>query len=374
MEGSFVNELEHLSAKLAHASESSAFWQAKYGALHAAHAALDLQLRDARADIEDRQRELEAREARERDNVTRITSLLLERDGLREGHAAARRSDAEAAALRGQVRGLKEFVAASGRAEGQVTDEVVSERFCALGGALQNWVLRNFRRAKVVDVGRVGGGRRAELEGLCPMWEGLAATAKVHLMQSIVSLLLVKRVFDSYFVGLPEEKERELRGFEEWLASASGSGADVNQWRSSTLGAINKTRSLEHLGARTEEIASSLVKEIMGILEAITDIEPAEQRNAALRTLVVEAIALSRMLRVQKASFKLTMTVVEGHQVNTFQGDSMDDIGGEDEETLEGREIMCMTFPGIVKEGDERGQRMQFRNIIAKAKVLCSPD
>jgi hypothetical protein len=193
-------------------------------------------------------------------------------------------------------------------------------------------------------------------------------------MQSVVVRCVVERVFGRYFVGLPEEKERGLREFEGWLREASRDGEDVNQWRSSTLGVINKKGCLDHLAPRTDEIASSLVSEIMGILQDITDIGAGEQRDTALKALIFEAISLSRMLRVQKADFKLVMPVIEGHQINTFDAETMDDIGGEDEETLEGREILCITFPGVLKEGDENGQRLQLRNVIAKAKVLCSPD
>jgi hypothetical protein len=52
----------------------------------------------------------------------------------------------------------------------------------------------------------------------------------------------------------------------------------------------------------------------------------------------------------------------------------MEDIGGEDEDTLDGREIRCVTFPGMIKEGDENGEQPQLRNVIAKARVLCSSD
>jgi hypothetical protein len=377
MEGTFVQELEHLSAKLGHQAEVAHFWQLKYSSLHAAHGALEARLADCRAELEERAREIDEREDRERDATTRISSLLIERDALREGFAGARREaqvrDAENEALRAQVRGLKEFVSTSGRSEGQVTDEIVAEQFSALGSELQNWVLRNFRRSKL-DVKGVGEGTREKLDELCPMWEVLATTAKVHLIQSIVSMMLVKRVFQRYFVGLPEEREKEFKEFEAWFSTTSESGGDVNQWRSSTLGLINRKGSLGNLGIQTDEIAASLAKEAMAILEDITDVEPESGREIALRALVIEAIALSRMLRVQKANFKPIMTVVEGHQVNTFNAETMDDIGGEDEETLEGREILCMTFPGVLKEGDENGQRLQLRNVIARAKVLCSPD
>lgn len=52
----------------------------------------------------------------------------------------------------------------------------------------------------------------------------------------------------------------------------------------------------------------------------------------------------------------------------------MEDLGGEDEESLTGREICCVAFPGVIKHGDEHGGHLQYRNVILKARVLCSPE
>lgn len=57
-----------------------------------------------------------------------------------------------------------------------------------------------------------------------------------------------------------------------------------------------------------------------------------------------------------------------------FDMGTMEDIGGEDEDTLHEREIRCVTFPGIVKTGDENGESSHLRNVVAKIRVLCSPD
>lgn len=85
---------------------------------------------------------------------------MLERDAFREAYNEAvgeiREKDEEIIALRGQVRGLKEWVSSSGRGGvggEQVTDEVVGERMQWIGNALQNWVISNFRRARI---GRFG--------------------------------------------------------------------------------------------------------------------------------------------------------------------------------------------------------------------------
>lgn len=52
-----------------------------------------------------------------------------------------------------------------------------------------------------------------------PMYEELAAAARIHLLQSVVSRLLVELVFDAYFVGLPGEVAAQIRQLEGFIAS-----------------------------------------------------------------------------------------------------------------------------------------------------------
>jgi activating signal cointegrator complex subunit 1 len=68
------------------------------------------------------------------------------------------------------------------------------------------------------------------------------------------------------------------------------------------------------------------------------------------------------------------MPRIEDHQRIMFDAEMMEDIGGEDEDTLSEREIRCVTFPGIVKSGDENGEKSYLRNVVAKIRVLCAPD
>lgn len=91
--------------------------------------------------------ELESRLARfaERENA-----LLASLD---EARAQCAAREEEARSLRAQVRGLKEWVSTSTRAlggsDGRTSDEVFGEGMARLGNGLQNWVIMNFRRAKV---------------------------------------------------------------------------------------------------------------------------------------------------------------------------------------------------------------------------------
>ena len=50
------------------------------------------------------------------------------------------------------------------------------------------------------------------------MYEDLVQTAKVHLLQSIVSRILVEMVFDGYFVGLSDEQTQQFRQMERMLS------------------------------------------------------------------------------------------------------------------------------------------------------------
>ena len=52
----------------------------------------------------------------------------------------------------------------------------------------------------------------------------------------------------------------------------------------------------------------------------------------------------------------------------------MEDIGGEAEDTLYEREIRCVTFPGLIKSGDENGEKGHLKNVVSKMRVLCAPD
>ena len=326
--------------------------------------------------------ELARKEDQEREDKTRITSLLIERSTLLSHLSAARATsvdrDAEVETLRTQVRGLKTWVSTSSRSEGQVTDEVLRTAISDLAAGLQNWVLKNYRRSKLLPIPDLSEEVKEKLDKLCPMWENIleGGTAKVHLLQSIVSRLLKDRGFQVYFVGLPEEQEEQLRSFEVWLKGTAKNESDVNQWRAATLGALNTKSLSSDLEWRMEQVIHAVGKEVMDLLGAITTTEglPAESMASQLHVLVKEAITLSRTLRVQKAHFTLWMPIIRQHELHHFDAEMMEDIGGEDEDSLQGREVRCITFPGVVKEGDENGERMELRNCIAKAKVLCGGD
>lgn len=130
----------------------------------------------------------------------------------------------------------------------------------------------------------------------------------------------------------------------------------------------------EKLHAETTALIEDIVSRVNRILGSITDVEGTDARDQALRALVTTSIELARRLSVQKAAFQVAMPQILPHQQTTFDPAEMEDIGGEDEDSLGSREICCVTFPSVIKSGDEHGFHPHFRNVVSKARVLCSPE
>ncbi|CAM1509330.1 Fc.00g030690.m01.CDS01 [Cosmosporella sp. VM-42] len=330
MEREFHKELDKLSQN---ESETATFWQAKHSALNQQFLRTDTELRLLRAEVD-------VRDA--------------EREELREGWEVLRRElkerDDEIRGLRGQVRGLKEWVSTSTRTDGQTSDEVFGD-----------------------DLEDLDEATLAELNELVPMYEDLAQTAKVHLLQSIVSRILVEMVFDAYFVGLSDEQTQQFRQMERMLSEFASSDEPINQWRSSTLTLLRR-EAPSHLTLQTTHHTERVITRINTLLTPLTRIPPTPARDTALRVLINNSIELARLLVVQKAVLSVYMPPILPHQQVLFEAETMEDLGGEDEDMLDGREICCVAFPGVIKRGDENGGHLQYRNVIAKARVLCSPE
>ncbi|KAK4214462.1 AKAP7 2'5' RNA ligase-like domain-containing protein [Rhypophila decipiens] len=390
MESEFTRELDKLSRS---ESETSSFWQAKYSSLNQQYLRTDTELRLLRSEQQQQQQQQQTSSSEKSQNQERERQEQQQQQQQqqqeREAAAAAaalfrsryeslarqlRERDDEIRTLQGQIRGLKEWVSTSTRSDGtaQTSDEVFGEGMARLGNSLQNWVLVNFRRAKI-EISKSDGKTLDELGRLVPMYEDLASTSKIHLIQSLVSRILVEHVFDAYFVGLSSEQSQQFTQMETFLASFASSPEAINQWRSMTLGILKKEAD-QKMQNETAGIIESVISKVNTLLDTVTDIKSSEGRDQALRALVSSAIELSRLLVVQRAIFKVSMPELLPHQQTMFDPSTMEDIGGEDEESLEEREICCVTFPGIIKRGDESGGHLQYRNVISKARVLCSPE
>ncbi|KAF4121648.1 hypothetical protein GMORB2_2056 [Geosmithia morbida] len=302
MERDFNQRLDRLSQS---ESETAAFWQAKHSALHQQFLRADTEVRLLRSEVETR---------------------AAERDELRRGWDVLRRQlqerDDEARRLRSQVRGLKEFVSTSTRTHGQATDEDVVRGMARLANGLQNWVITNFRRARLSTKTAGNDVDDAELLDLAPTLflqergAGGQAPSKVHLLQSVASRILVDMVFNAYYVGLSDDQTAQFNDMEKLLLSfgtwprslctlflpltffpslfppssldssttcmyanlrvmenlhhkKAGDQEPVNQWRSSTLALIRR-EAPQRLSDETAAFAEKVASRINRIMDSIT--------------------------------------------------------------------------------------------------------
>ncbi|KAI1506527.1 hypothetical protein F5X99DRAFT_403889 [Biscogniauxia marginata] len=352
METEFTKELGRLSQK---ESETASFWQTKHSNLNQQFLRLDTELRLLRNEVDIK----EAERAELRGGWETLRRELKERDD-------------EIRSLKGHISGLKQWVSASTKKSDQTSDEEFGDLMANLRNSLQNWVVSHFRKASF-DLKKADQAAVDDLSALVPMYEELAVSeTKPHLLQSVVSSILVEMIFKAYFVGLPEEHAAQLSQVEKYLASL-GSTETVNQWRAMTLTMLRK-EAPSKLQKETEAMTEKVISRINRILNSITDAATTSARDQALRVLVHNSTGLARLLVVQKAAFHVIMPRILPHQRVLFDSATMDHIGEEDEESLIAREIHCVTFPGIIKIGDENGSHPQFQNVIAKARVLCGPE
>ncbi|KAG9246751.1 hypothetical protein BJ878DRAFT_416245 [Calycina marina] len=372
MEDEFQRELTQLSHKSTNESETAVFWQQKHSALNQTFLKADTDLRLLRQDLYSFQQDSDKRDC---DIKTRISSLMLDRDAFREAYSEAcadiKAKDDLIKMLQGQVWGLKSFVSTSSKMDEQIADEAFGEQMQRLGNSTQNWVITNFRKAKL-NLDKANSDTKENLLHLVPTYDTLATISKIHLIQAIVSRLLLNTIFEEYFVGLPRSRATELRDIEKYLRSF-GSTESTNQWRSTTLALIRK-EATSKLATETSAVTEFVIKTVNDITSSISNITPSDVGDESLRAIVTSSIELSRLLRVQKAVLTVIMPVIEGYQRTMFDAKTMEDIGGEDEETLFEREIRCVTFPGIIKAGDENGEKVHLRNVVLKMTVLCAPD
>ncbi len=142
----------------------------------------------------------------------------------------------------------------------------------------------------------------------------------------------------------------------------------MNSWRSSTL--LLLLRSSKTLASERAVASQKLLNELWSLM---TPLLPQNARKKPLETLIEDFISLHYDLRTQRAQFDTFVPRVEGHgNSDFFSPHTMDDVSGEEEGDLTGKKISLVSWPGLIKHGDERGERQElYHNVISRARVIC---
>ncbi|KAI7360723.1 hypothetical protein KC354_g8630 [Hortaea werneckii] len=286
-----------------------------------------------------------------------------------EARAPTAQSD-EVHLLQQQLAELKKTISTSTRMSSSVTDSTFAQEMGVLHHELQNWIVLNFRRAKM-DVAPnelcnrlEGTGDFERVAWLQQIFRVFDPSAKLAFLQCVATVFLMDVFCAELVFGLNEG--------EQWCAvllKADGSmqktlGSQAyGKWRAATVEAVGQSAVFQdHLQKANEGVADSICHS----LHKLTEIDTGEGGKASLIGIVKRAVSLAHLFSFQQAQYQFILP----NPGTPFDAETMEDIA-QDGEELSSSVISCVTFPFIIKNGDECGDNTHLRNVIMKSRVLC---
>lgn len=318
------------------------------------------------------QERCEMLEKKIRDDQTARPHIIQEVPSRTNATHDASNEESGSASMQRQLNELKRSISTATRIGNQVSDATFSQEILKLHHELQNFIVNAFRRTKLVKTPKElcdtleGVSTAQHFEYLRPLFMALEPSMTLAALQATATCLLMDVFSEPLLFGLPEQQawHESLRQTVKTLYSIFPPST-FNKWRSLTLEAVRHNCSSEE----ALHLAAGRVSEnICTTLSAITDVQDLNERASSLTSIVLRAVHLSHLFRVQQSQYELTLPV----SGTLFRPDLMEDHTLDDE-TIPEHTIICATFPSVVKYGGEDGENMQRLNVIVKAKVLSRP-
>ncbi|KAI6827741.1 hypothetical protein KC340_g9362 [Hortaea werneckii] len=303
-----------------------------------------------------------------------LSTLGQETNGTNEqDHEEARASSAqsdEVHLLQQQLSELKKTISTSTRMSSSVTDSTFAQEMGVLHHELQNWIVLNFRRAKMDAAPNElcnrleGTGDFERVAWLQQIFRVFDPSAKLAFLQCVATVFLMDVFCAELVFGLNEG--------EQWCAGLLKAGDSMQKtlssqaygkWRAATVEAVGQSAVFQdHLQKANEGVADSICHSLL----KLTEIDAGEGGKTSLIGIIKRAASLAHLFSSQKAQYQFLLP----NPGTPFDAETMEDIA-EDGEELSSSVISCVTFPFIIKNGDECGDNTHLRNVIMKSRVLC---
>ena len=285
----------------------------------------------------------------------------------------ARSREEEALNLQKQLSDLKQGIATSTRSGLQVSDTTFKQEFDVLQHEVQNWVVNNFRRIKIEAsaedmcsrLDKVAEARH--LKHLKPLYGQYDPGAKIPILQATVAAYMLEIFEEPYLYGLQGQGDLGKRAKQAADTLLTVLDRETyHRWRAMTFDAI---RSSESINEPVDSAATGVAEMICVALKALTDAEDTENRQPSLKPIILRAISVAHLIRVQQSTYEFLLP----YPGDAFDQDTMESIV-EDLDDDDNRIVRCATFPSIAKTNDVAGGGPNPGGVIAKAKVLCGED
>ncbi|GAB7360510.1 hypothetical protein MBLNU230_g8460t1 [Neophaeotheca triangularis] len=290
-----------------------------------------------------------------------------------EANKALLHAEGETRTLKSQLTDLKRSISVSTRVENEVSDGTFVQEMGRLQHEVQNWVVNNFRRAKLQQsydeickgLQQAVGDDPPTFEASQSMYQTFEAMNKLAIFQATVVAILHEVFTEPYLYGLRQGDPwaDSVRQSADALSSVMNPVA-YNKWRSSTFDALRHTPAVEeHVNVRATQLAGTA----LNFLETATGTERNENGAMTLKQIVKRAISLAHLFRVQRAHYHFDLP----SPGQSFEADGMEDVAIDAEEDVQ-RVVVCAIFPSVVKIGNGQDSNAAVRNVVVRSKVLCS--
>tara|TARA_R110002003_G_scaffold9_8_gene422 strand:+ start:10379 stop:11875 length:1497 start_codon:yes stop_codon:yes gene_type:complete len=273
-----------------------------------------------------------------------------------------------------QLLSLKSSISSLTRSDSQATDRELTESFTRLANRIREWVISNYRRSKL-EIGDLPTETVQALRSLTPAYETIENTDRLALYQALVSSALMQVLGEPIILSLPAPGPiAALRLFAE---SIQDTGAEYSEWRRATIRAVEKSKAVTQFQQGKVELLHSIAGEIAHVLFALTSANLSPNAHSALIAILGAAADLQRRLALQKARYQVLFFRGKDRVDLAFDEHRMESINDldnntDDDTTMAGsNQFLFCVFPCLQKFGDERGENLDVRNVLLKARVCC---
>lgn len=274
-----------------------------------------------------------------------------------------------------QLLSLKTAFSSFTRVESQVADSELSETFSQLSNRVREWVISNYRRAKI-NLNDLPQDTTEILQDTFPSYKTIDPANRLALFQAIVSAALM-HVFDEVlFFGLPEIGP--LASLRQIATIIQNTGAGYQNWRHCTIRSLQESDAIHTTKEEKARQIDRLAFEISRHLHAITSVALSSEARLALDSILSATVELQNTLLLQKARYKVDFSREQNGVKPSFDDQRMEPINELDEyvddqgDVVVDRVVAFCVFPCLEKFGDEYGEHTEVSNVLVRARVCCS--
>jgi hypothetical protein len=271
-----------------------------------------------------------------------------------------------------QLLSLKSSISSLTRMDAQITDSELTETLAQLANRVREWVVSNFRRAKL-DMCNLPPETAQTLETVSPNYSKIDPSNRLALYQALISNVMMRIFREPIVVGLPETGP--LSSVRQVAAYIHDASANYRDWRRVTIQNLQKSEAQQILRRERETLTHRLCGEIAHQLFTLTSTNLTPAAQDTLRGIFQSAADLQNTLLLQKAQYRILFFCNERERNVRFDERTMESIndldGSMDTDMVVERKFSFCVSPCLDKFGDEYGEHANVRNVLLKASVCC---